>query len=321
MRRRPVLGLLLSLLLAGRAAAQQRLRRVAVVTLGSLAKHPVASFAEAMRELGYQDGLNVELLPPWPDAQYAQLAGMAEDAVKRQADVIVTYGATATQAARKATRTVPIVMVIGADPIELGIVSNLARPEGNITGIGTSTQVLIQKRVELLKQLLPGMQRLAALWNSSSAGQSASLQVLQQASQQLGVSVYPIDLKERRGLEGVAAALQKDRPDALTALPSTTLVALGHRIVKLAAELRIAAVYTDAEFVRAGGLISYSADAKAQLRRAAHYVDRILKGAQPRDLAIEQPTKFDLAVNLRTAKSLGLSVPAAVMIRADEVIQ
>jgi putative tryptophan/tyrosine transport system substrate-binding protein len=303
------------------AKSQGRVRRVAVVTLGSLSKHPVASFAEGMRELGYQDGRNVELLAPWPDPQYSQLAGMAAEAVKREADVIVTYGATATQAVRKATRSIPIVMVIGADPIELGIVSNLARPEGNITGIGTSTQVLIQKRVELLKDLLPGMRRLAALWNSTSAGQTASLKVLRQASQRLGVAVLPIDLRERKGLDGVAALLRKEQPDALTALPSTTLVALGHQIVKLAAELRLPAVYTDAEFVRAGGLISYSADARAQLRRAAYYVDRILKGAKPAELAIEQPTKFDAAVNLRTARMLGITVPAGVMIRADEVVQ
>jgi putative ABC transport system substrate-binding protein len=307
--------------MARSAKSQGRVRRVALVTLGSLSKHPVASFAEGMRELGYQDGRNVELLAPWPDPQYSQLAGMAAEAVKREADVIVTYGATATQAARKATQKIPIVMVIGADPIELGIVSNLGRPGGNITGIGTSTQALIEKRVELLKELLPGMRRLAALWNSTSAGQTASLKVLRQASQRLGVAVLPIDLKERKGLGGVAELLRKEQPDALTALPSTTLVALGHQIVKLAAELRLPAVYTDAEFVRAGGLISYSADARAQLRRAAYYVDRILKGAKPAELAIEQPTKFDAAVNLRTAKMLGITVPAGVMIRADEVIQ
>lgn len=320
-RRRRFLGLLFALPMVRPAGAQGRLRRVAVVTLGSLNEHPVASFAEGMRELGYHDGRNVEILPPWPGVQYAQLAAMAAAAVKREADVIVTYGATATQAVRKATRSIPIVMVVGADPIGLGIVSNLARPEGNITGIGTSTQVLVQKRVELLKELLPGMRRLAALWNSTSAGQTASLKVLQRASQRLGVAVLPIDLKEREGLDGVAALLRKEHPDALTALPSTTLVALGHQIVKLAAELRLPAVYTDAEFVRAGGLISYSADARAQLRRAAYYVDRILKGAKPAELPIEQPTKFDAAVNLRTAKMLGITVPAGVMIRAGEVIQ
>ena len=308
-------------ILSAAAGAQSRASRVALVTLGSLDKHPVASFGEGMRELGYQDGRNVQILPPWPNARHAQLADMAAEAVKRESDVIVTYGATATEAARRATRSIPIVMVIGADPVALGIVSNLARPEGNVTGVSTSTQVLIQKRVELLKEVLPGMRRLAALWNSSSAGQTGSLELLRRASQQLGVAVQPIDLKDRKGLSGVAELLRGERPDALTALPSTTLVALGHQIVRLADDLRIPAVYTDAEFVRAGGLISYSADAKAQLRRAAYYVDRILKGARPGELAVEQPTKFELAVNLRTAKTLKLTIPAGVMIRADEVVE
>jgi putative ABC transport system substrate-binding protein len=222
---------------------------------------------------------------------------------------------------KAATATIPVVMVVGADPVEMGFVGNLARPEANLTGLGTETQLLTNKRVELLHELVPGMKRLAVLWNSSSAGQSASFKLLREVCEPLGIELQPIDLRGRDGLAGVSESLARAKAHGLIVLSATTLARLGPQVVELAARQRLPAVYADAELVRQGGLAAYSPDARVQLRRAAHYVDRILKGAKPADLAVEQPTKFGLAVNPRTAKALGLAIPAAVLIRADEVIQ
>jgi putative ABC transport system substrate-binding protein len=320
MKRRSFLAGMLAAPFAGTGYAQSRMRRVAVVTLSSLSRQPLASLFEGLRELGYEDGRNVELLLPEPKAQYRQLPAMAAAAVERGAEVIVAYGATAIAATKKATRTVPIVMIVGADPVALGFVTNLARPEGNITGLATSTQVLIGKRMELLRETVPGLRRLAALWHSDSAGQKSSLDILVAEAARAGVRVDAIDLRGQ-GVSGVSEVLAKDRPDALTALPSTTLRALGPQIVKLAAAQKLPAIYADPELVREGALMAYSADTKAQVRRAAYYVDRLLKGAKPGDLPVEQPTKFELAVNLKTAKALGITIPQSVLLRADAVIQ
>jgi len=321
MKRRSFLAGMLAAPFAGAAHAQSRMRRVAVVTLGSASRQPVASLVEGLRELGYEDGRTLELLPPWPKAQYAQLPAMAAAAVERGAEVIVASGTSAAVAARKTTRTVPIVMVVGSDPVAMGFVTNLARPEANITGLATSTQVLVAKRVELLRETVPGLRRLAALWNSDSAGQKSSLDILVAAAARAGVRVDAIDLRGREGVSGVSDLLAKERPDALTALPSTTLRALGAEVIKLAAIHKLPAIYSNPELVREGALMAYSPDPRVQHRRAAYYVDRILRGAKPGDLPVEQPIKFELAVNLKTAKALGITIPQSVLLRADAVIQ
>lgn len=321
MRRRFLLAALLAAPLLGGVRAQARLRRIAVVALGSLEKHPLASLVEELHKLGYEHGRNIEMLAPPADATYRDLPRMAAAAVERGAGIIVAHGASATQAVKAATATIPIVMVVGADPVEMGFVRNLARPEANLTGLGTETQLLTNKRVELLHEIVPGMKRLAVLWNSSSAGQSASFKLLREVCAPLGIELQPVDLRGRDGLAGVSGDLAKAKAHGLIVLSATTLARLGPQLVELAARQRLPAVYADAELVRQGGLAAYSPDARAQLRRAAHYVDRILKGAKPADLAVEQPTKFELAVNVNTAKALGLAIPDAVMIRADEVIR
>ena len=321
MSRRRFLAVLLAAPFLGEARAQRRPQRVAVVTLGSLEKHPLASLVEGLRELGYEHGRNIEILAPRPGAAYRDLPKMAAAAVEGGADVIVAHGASATRAVKAATATIPIVMVVGADPVEMGFVGNFARPEANLTGLGTETHLLIAKRVELLSEIVPRMRRLAVLWNSSSAGQSASFKLLRQASEPLGIELLTIDLRGRDGLAGVSESLAKARAHALIVLSATTLPRLGPQVVELAARHRVPAVYADADLVRQGGLAAYSPDAGAQLHRAAYYVDRILKGAKPAELAVEQPTKFELVLNLKTAKALGLAIPPSVMIRADRVIE
>jgi putative ABC transport system substrate-binding protein len=248
------------------------------------------------------------------------LAGLAAEAVRRKADVIVAFGTSATQASMKATSSVPIVFVVGTDPVELGFVSNLARPEANLTGLATLTQLLVAKRLELLKELVPTLREVAVLWNPASSGQAASLKIVMQAAGRIGAIVQPIEIGSTADLQIASAALSKSKPDALIAVPSTSFLEMAAAIVALAAELRLPAVFAHADFVTAGGLMSYSPDLKGQFRRAAVYVDRILKGAKPADLPVEQPTKFELAINLRTARQLGITIPRTVLIRAEIVI-
>jgi putative ABC transport system substrate-binding protein len=321
--RRHFLGLLaVSLVpLAGRAQPAGEKRRVAVVTIGSLARQPLASLVEGLRELGHVEGRNLEFIPPDQKGSYARLAEMARNAVERKSDVIVSFGTSATAAATKATSTIPIVMVVGADPVALGFVRNLARPEANVTGLATGIQILATKRLELLKEIVPGMRRIAVLWNPASTGQAASLRLVEQAAKQLGASVQAIEIRSAADIEGASAALSRAKPDALLALPASMLPELGSRIVQLAAAQKLPAAYAGVPIVREGGLMAYTTDEKAQLRRAAYYVDRILKGAKPGDLPIEQPTKFELVLNMKTAKKLGLKISRDFLARVDEVIQ
>ncbi len=326
MNRRETLRALVALCAAAaspRAAAQTPAakRRVAIVAAGSLARQPLASLVDGLRSLGYVDGRDIEFLPPSAKPGYGPLAALAADAVQRGADVIVSFGTTATEAAKKATASVPIVMVVGTDPVALGFVSNLARPEGNITGLATSNQLLIAKRVELLKEIVPRMRRIAVLWNPASSGQKASLSLIEQAASRLDAKVHAVEIRGVADVEAAAASLSKAGVDALLAVPSTTFLEMGPQLVKLAARLKLPAIYSHADFVRAGGLISYSPDLNDQLRRAAVYVDRILKGAKPGDLPVEQPTKFELVANRGAAKVLGIAIPQAVLVRADEVIE
>lgn len=271
--------------------------------------------------MGYVEGRDIEFFPPSAKQGYGPLAALAASAVQRGAEVIVTFGTTATEAARKATATVPIVMVVGTDPVALGFVKNLARPEANVTGLATANQVLIAKRVELLKEIVPRTRRIAVLWNPASTGQKASLGLIEQAASRIDAKVYPVEIRSAADIEAVSASLSKAGVDTLIAVPSTTFLEMGPQLVKLAASLKLPAVYAHADFVRAGGLASYAPDLNDQLRRAAVYVDRILKGAKPGDLPVEQPTKFELVVNRGAAKALGIAIPKVVLMRADDVIE
>jgi len=296
-------------------------RRVAVVAVGSLASQPLASLVEGLRELGYVEGQNIEFDRPLANADFSRLAEMSARAVERRPEVIVAFGTTATASARKATQRIPIVTVMGSDPVQLGFVTNLARPEGNLTGLAMETQALAGKRVELLKEIVPEMRRLAVLWNPAGSAQPANLRLVEKAASQLGVGVQVIEVRSAADLEGATAAFSKSRPDALLVIPSSSLAALRDRLVQLAVAHKLPSVHQGADDVRAGGLVSYSPDSKAQFRRAAFFVDRILKGAKPGELPIEQPTKFELVLNLKTAKALGITIPHSVLVRADEVIQ
>ena len=324
MHRRTTLLALLALgaaPLGVRAQQAGKRRRIAIVTIGPLTRQPLASFIDGLRQLGHVEGSNLEIIPPGEKGGYDQLAKLARNAAESKSEVIVSFGTSATAAAAKATRTIPIVMVVGADPVALGFVSNLARPEGNVTGLFTVSQDLATKRIELLKQIVPGMRRVAVLWNPASTGQSASIKLVEIAAKQLGVGMQAMEVRSAADLERISAAFGRARPDALLALPATMLPELVSEIIQLAAARKLPSAFTTAEFVRAGGLVAYSADEKAQLRRAAYYVDRLLKGAKPGALPVEQPTRFELTVNLKAARALGIVIPQPVLVRADEVIE
>lgn len=321
MHRRCFLAVMTATPFAGWVHAQPRLRRVAVVAIGDLARPPLSSLVEGLRELGHVDGKNMEIMRPIPGNAPGGLARLAATAVERKADVIVAWGATAIHAAMKATKTIPVVMLTGSDPVQLGLVKNLARPEGNVTGLAFAAQLLIEKRMELLREVVPAMRRLGVLADPSSGGLPIGLKHLSQAAARLGIAVHRVDFADPTGVNETAAALSAEKVDALLVMPSSRFYGYRNEVVQIAAILRLPAMYTDAEYVRAGGLLAYSTDINAQFRRAAYFVDRMLKGAKPAELPIEQPTKYELALNLRTAKTLGLAVPQSVLVRADEVIQ
>ena len=236
-------------------------------------------------------------------------------------DVIVAWGTTPALAARKATGTIPIVTTTGSDPVEMGLATSLARPGGNVTGLTSSGRELVGKRIELLKETLPGLSRIAVLWNPESRTQPLSLRDAEAAAKSLGLQVRPAEVRGPEDLEKAFASIAHQRPEALVLAPSNMFRAHRARIVELAARHRLPATFSDKGFVEAGGLMSYGSDEKAIFRQLANYVDRILKGAKPGDLPIEQPTKFELVINLKTAKALGLTIPPSLLVRADEVIQ
>lgn len=323
MRRRALLwaALVLAATPAGRVLCADRMRRVAVISLGALDQQPLQSLVDTLKVRGWENGRNLDLIGPGPGVEYGQMDRLARAAVERKAEVLVAFGTTAVTAALKATRSTPVVMVLGTDPVELGFVTSLSRPEGNATGLATNTQVLIEKRVELLKELLPRLRRLAAIWNSESAGQAASLDLLRATARRDGIEVSSIDIRGNIDANAVARLAAQARAEALLPLPSTQIRLHGPLYVAVADKLRLPAVYSDAEQVAGGGLMSYSSDGRDQMRRAAGYVDRLLNGAKPAELPIEQPARFELVVNLGSAKKLGLKVPRSILVRADRVIE
>ena len=282
----------------------------------------VDAFRQGLRDLGYIEGQNIVIDYRWADGHYDRFPALVADAVRLKADVILTAGTPGTLAAKEGTSTIPIVIAGMGDPMGAGVVPSLARPGGNITGSASMTPEIDGKRLELLKELAPGVSRVALLWNPSNPNNTARLERMQSAAQTLHIKLGPLvgvgsgeDLD--RGLATVVAA----RAEALLMGSDRALLAHRAQIVEFAARRRLPALYAYRELVEAGGLASYAPSYPAIFRRAATYVDRILKGAKPGDLPIEQPTRFELTINLKTAKALGLTISPALLLRADRVIE
>jgi putative ABC transport system substrate-binding protein len=275
-----------------------------------------------LRDLNYVEGQNLVIEYRWAEGRYDRFPAFVAEAIRLNVDVIVTAGTPAAVAAKEATKTVPIVMAVISDPVDAGIVQSLARPGGNITGSATMQRDITFKRLELTKELLPSVSRIAVLWNRANPNHRASLKQLETVAQTLRFSPKPqVSATNRDELEQGFRTIAASHAEALLVLADRALLTHRTRIVDFSAKQRLPAVYPYREFVEAGGLASYTTNFPAMFRRAATYVDKIVKGANPGDLPVEQPTTFELIINLKTAKALGLTIPQSVLLRADQVIQ
>jgi putative ABC transport system substrate-binding protein len=314
-------------LLGGAAAGSPLMARAQhpkIVTIGILAIEPwppIDTFRQALNNLGYIEGKNVRFEYRYAKGHNERLPELANDLVGLNVDVIVTWGTDAVLAAKQATTTIPIVMGTAGDPLGSGIVTNLARPDANVTGLSSRAAELEAKRLQLLKEVMPGLSQVAVLSNPTNSYMPLALESARQGAQRLRVWLLVYPVHDRTTLDAALQTLTKDRPEALLVPADTFLVSQRSRIVQFALENKLPSVYSFREYIEAGGLIAYTPDYHDLFRRAANYVDKILKGTKPRDLAIEQPTKFHLLINLKTAKALGLDVPPKLLALADEVIE
>jgi putative ABC transport system substrate-binding protein len=327
MDRRAFIGTLGGTLLAqpvvSRAQPATKVYRIGFLEAGaeSVNRHFLEAFRSGLRELGYSEGGNVVIDARWAEGRAERFPELLGELLTLQPDVFVIASTLGAVAAKSAVASIPVVFVGVSDPLDMGLVKSLARPGGNMTGISRGFgEGLIGKALQLLKSIVPGASRIAILWNS--AGEVAPrLKEAEAAVRTLHMTPLPIDLRAPFDFDEAFARIRRQRANAMMVV--TDPLTLRHRetIVRLAAANRIPAVYEFAEFARAGGLISYAASVPPLFHRAATYVDKILKGAKPGDLAVEQPTKFELVINLKTAKALGITIPQSLLLRADEVIQ
>ena len=281
----------------------------------------VVPFFDRLRTLGYVEGQNLTIERRWAEPREHRLPDLAAEVVQLRVDCIVAMTWAAIQAAKHATTTIPIVMIINSDPVEGGLVASLARPGGNITGFSPMTPELAGKRLELLQEVMPGLTHVVVLWEPAVPAKALEFRKTQVAAHALGVQLHSLEVRGPDDFEAAFAAATREHAAALLTLGSPTTVTNRTRILDFAARTRLPAMYDKKEFVQDGGLIAYIPSALEQGGRTAAYVDKILKGAKPADLPVEQPTKFELVINLKTAQALGLAIPPMVLFQADEVIK
>jgi len=315
-----------AVLLAALMTSAHAAPRVRIGTLDASSPDPVrlewwSAFRQQLRELGWVEGENVELVARFSRGKIDQLPALAQELVRLKVDVIVTAGGfQATHAAKQATTTIPIVMTTGADPVSLGIVASLARPGGNITGMTTITSELSGKRFQLLREVLPRLSRLALLWHMNPAS-ALAVPDFEAVARSARIALQPVGIRGADEFESALVSMERERAQALIVLVSAQFFPERKRLADLAILHRLPTMHGQAEYVDAGGLLSYAPGYPEFFRRAAVYVDKILKGANPGELPVEQPTKFELVINLRTARALGVTIPHPVLLRADRVIE
>jgi ABC-type uncharacterized transport system substrate-binding protein len=281
----------------------------------------IEAFGQGLRELGYVEGKNIVIEYRYAEGKLDRLPVLAAELLRLNVEVIVTGGALVTRAAKEATVTIPIVMTQDPDPVGSGFVASLARPGGNITGLSNLSPELSGKRLELLKEIVPKLSRVAVLGTSTRPGTAQELKEVELASEALGVKIQYLDVLGPKDIETAFRAASKGRADAVLVLGSPVLNSQRAHVVDLAVKNRLPAVYGQPQYVEDGGLLSYAPSYTDLFRRAATYVDKILKGAKPADLPVEQPTKFEFIINLKAAKQIGLTIPPNVLARADKVIR
>jgi ABC-type uncharacterized transport system substrate-binding protein len=281
----------------------------------------LASFREGMRRLGYVEGSNIRFEFRFADGYLDRLPDLAVELVRLNPHVIVSTPLPAHLAARKATSTIPIVMATGADPVGFGLVASLSHPGGNVTGLANFAEMLASKQIDFLREVLPHLMRLGLLVNVTNQLHVPQLRETKIAAEASGILLVPVEVSGPDKIDSAFAMLGREGVEALLVPPDTTFYSRRRQIADLAARTRMPAIYGYREHVEDGGLMSYGPDIPDQYRRAADYVDKILKGAQPADLPVEQPTKIKLVINLKTATALGLTIPPTLLARADEVIE
>ena len=301
-----------------------KLARVAYFSGGSLTDNPqrTQAFRDGLRELGYLEGKNLVIEYRWAEGKFERLPGLAAELVRLPVDVIVAVGDPVIFAARQATSTIPIVMASVGDPVGRGFVASLARPGGNVTGVSNVAVPLMGKWLELLKEIVPTLSQVAVLRNAANPTHPLFWTEAQSAAPRLNLKLQSVEVRSADDLDGAFASIVGARSGAIVVLPDPFLAGVaGERIAQIAMKNGLPTMCTFKEQVEVGGLLSYGANLTVNHHRAAAYVDKILRGAKPADLPIEQPTKFESAINMKTAKTLGLTIPPALLLRVDEVIQ
>jgi putative tryptophan/tyrosine transport system substrate-binding protein len=307
------------------AEAQQAGKVPRIGVLWGYSPSDVSRFGEAFRQglasLGYVEGRNIVLQERWSEGKSDRLPSLAAELVRLNIDVIVAASTPAARAARQATKTIPIVLTLVTDPVEDGFAASLARPGGNVTGLSMMHPELTGKRLALLKEVVPKASRVAVLWSPSTPLYARLLRETEVAARASGVRLQVVEVRDSAEFDNVFATMTRDRAQALLWLPDPMFRNHLRRILDLAAKSRLPALFWSREPVEAGGLMSYGANIPDMYRQAAIFVDRILKGANPAEIPIEQPSKFELVINLKTAKALGLTIPQSLLVRADQLIE
>jgi len=308
------------------ARAQEPAPTVRQARVGILSASPptpamLNAFREGMRERGYIEGQNLSINVRWPQGTFEQDSAVAAQLARASVEVIVAWSTPAVIAARRATSLIPIVMVSVGDPVGAGFIASLARPGGNITGLSTITSDLSPKLVELLVELVPGIRRIGVVSNAYNPNVAVQLQVTEDAVHNLGLQSQIVEAHTPEEYERAFARLSVEKVDGVVLLAASSVIEHAHKIAELARAARLPTAFQRRENVEAGGLMSYGGNVAYQFRQAAYYVDRLMKGAKPTDLPVEQPTKLEFVINLKTANALGLTVPLIMQMTADEMIE
>ncbi len=303
------------------AVAQQSDKVHRIGILGNEATRPWQAFLQRLLELGYVDGLNIGIESRWSEGMTDSFPALAAELVQGKVDVIVASGTQAVRAAMRATSAIPIVMAVSSYPDKIGLVHSLARPGGNVTGMSNIAPELNGKRIELLREMAPGLSRVALFFNPASPVEPLGLQEVLAAASVTGVSIQPVEVSSGDDIPAAFAAVASGRADALHVFGNPVNFKNRQLIADFAARRRLPGIYEERLFIEAGGLMSYAPSYVDLFQRAALHVDKILKGARPADLPVEQPSKFELLINLKTAKTLGLTIPQSILLRADEMIE
>jgi putative ABC transport system substrate-binding protein len=321
--------LILSLLMAPFAVAATQAREkvplVGYLNSGSpsdpIRQRRLEAFRQGLRELGYVDGQNIAIASRWAEEKYERYPALAADLVRLPVDVIVAQSGALTKAAQEATRTIPIVMLHVNDPVGSGLVASLAHPGGNVTGLTIMSPDLVGKQLQLLTEVVPTVSRVAVLLQPDNPASARQLREAEAAARALGVQLHTLEARNPQEIDSAFAAMTREGVGALLILPDSIFGTQRRQIAELAVQRRLPAIFITRDFAEAGGLMAYSANFLDLERRAATYVHKILKGAKPADLPIEQPTKFELVINLKTSQALGITIPPMLLFQADEVIQ